>query len=64
MYPNPFFVKNYYKTFSVEKSSPKVFASSLMSKKTNQRKQPPNKRKLAQSGHPGFYPRRIRGNSS
>jgi hypothetical protein len=40
---------------TVGKSSSKILATSVVFKKA-QRKQLPNRRKFAQSGHPGFEP--------
>jgi hypothetical protein len=47
--PNPFFRHNEFITGLVEKSSPRICATSVNSA---QRKQSPNIRKFAQSGHP------------
>jgi hypothetical protein len=42
--------------FTVEKISPIIFATSVNFTKTTQSKQTPNRRKFAQSGHPGANP--------
>jgi hypothetical protein len=49
------FLSNLYKTFSVEISNTNIWACSLMFYKTAQRKQSPDGRAFAQSGHPGFH---------
>jgi hypothetical protein len=38
----------------VEETSPKIFATSVIFKKTNRSKQSHKRRKFAQSGHPAF----------
>jgi hypothetical protein len=48
----PVFSKIKNKTFTVEISSPIIWAISAICKKATQRKQSPNGRKFAQSGHP------------
>jgi hypothetical protein len=53
MLPSPSF-QNYYKTFTVEKGSPKICATwVIFEKKPAIRKQSPNRLKFAQSGRPG-----------
>jgi hypothetical protein len=42
-----------YTAFTVEKSCPIIVATSVIFTKTTQRNQSPNRRKFAQSGHPG-----------
>jgi hypothetical protein len=57
MLPKPYFTKIYISTGLWKKNIPKFRATSVIFKKTSQRKQSPNRRKFAQSGHPGRQPR-------
>jgi hypothetical protein len=54
--PSHFFAKKLYENCHVEKSSPKCWASSLISKKTAQRKQSPKKSKIRQIWSPCCSP--------
>jgi hypothetical protein len=46
------FCQSYHLTFTVEKVNKKTVASGVMYKKIADSKQSPNRRKIAQSGHP------------
>jgi hypothetical protein len=60
------FCQNQCITIKVEINSPKVWPTFLIFKTSAQRKQSPNERKFAQSGHPAWksnsviFPREIR----